>query len=407
MTGLRKATGTVSSIVVGVLVGALLTLGLGGQISSDDTLPDTPSSPSPSAPDLAGGKGAGKQGGTTLLAWTASGIDAGTLRAVGKVPGVEGVTRLVAGIDWIAKTETEEGTVIDLPRRDRYIPLDIAIVDPVSYSEFVKPGERQLIRSLDARHVVLSETGAELRSARPGMRIKLRDRVVTVAGIIADETARGYEALAGGVVPGSWSRTYPFLLIALEKPSVRSRVRARIEGSVGVGTPLRIRGEGETPFLRYGDSVLSEAYVKERFGEFSAIPLPDGTLDVDPSWRDAYIVTRPMPIFGEVTCNRVIIPQMRSGLREIVERGLEHLITADFGGCYSPRTIISGPGARLSHHAYGIAFDLNVGENGYGRQPTLDPRIVDIFEKQGFTWGGRWLVPDGMHFEWSRFPEAD
>ena len=22
----------------------------------------------------------------------------------------------------------------------------------------------------------------------------------------------------------------------------------------------------------------------------------------------------------------------------------------------------------------------------------------------GFTWGGRWVVPDGMHFEWVRFP---
>ena len=118
-------------------------------------------------------------------------------------------------------------------------------------------------------------------------------------------------------------------------------------------------------------------------------------------------MTRPVPIFGEVTCNRALIPQLRSVLDVIVERGLEHLITSSFGGCYSPRTIISGPGARLSHHAYGIAVDLNVAENGYGRQPRLDQRIVEIFESQGFTWGGRWLVPDGMHFEWSRFPGTD
>jgi hypothetical protein len=30
--------------------------------------------------------------------------------------------------------------------------------------------------------------------------------------------------------------------------------------------------------------------------------------------------------------------------------------------------------------------------------------IVQIMERNGFTWGGRWLVPDGMHFEWARFP---
>jgi D-alanyl-D-alanine carboxypeptidase len=30
-----------------------------------------------------------------------------------------------------------------------------------------------------------------------------------------------------------------------------------------------------------------------------------------------------------------------------------------------------------------------------------------VFERWGFTWGGRWLVPDGMHFEFLRFPQAD
>ena len=43
---------------------------------------------------------------------------------------------------------------------------------------------------------------------------------------------------------------------------------------------------------------MSEAYVKERFGELAATPLPDGTLDVDPSWHAAHIVTRPVPISG-------------------------------------------------------------------------------------------------------------
>jgi hypothetical protein len=29
----------------------------------------------------------------------------------------------------------------------------------------------------------------------------------------------------------------------------------------------------------------------------------------------------------------------------------------------------------------------------------MDPRVVAIFEKWGFRWGGRWTKPDGMHFE--------
>jgi hypothetical protein len=29
---------------------------------------------------------------------------------------------------------------------------------------------------------------------------------------------------------------------------------------------------------------------------------------------------------------------------------------------------------------------------------------VEIFDRWGFTWGGSWLVPDGMHFEFRNFP---
>jgi hypothetical protein len=30
----------------------------------------------------------------------------------------------------------------------------------------------------------------------------------------------------------------------------------------------------------------------------------------------------------------------------------------------------------------------------------MDCRTVQIFRKHGFAWGGNFLTPDGMHFEW-------
>ena len=43
-------------------------------------------------------------------------------------------------------------------------------------------------------------------------------------------------------------------------------MEAAVRGLVPNGTPVRIRGPGETPFLREGDAVLPQAIVKERFG---------------------------------------------------------------------------------------------------------------------------------------------
>jgi hypothetical protein len=54
-----------------------------------------------------------------------------------------------------------------------------------------------------------------------------------------------------------------------------------------------------------------------------------------------------------------------------------------------------------------VAVEVNASANPFGRTSRQDPRIVAIFERWGFTWGGSWLIPDGMHFEFVRFAPGD
>jgi len=77
--------------------------------------------------------------------------------------------------------------------------------------------------------------------------------------------------------------------------------------------------------------------------------------------------------------------------------------SADFayeGGCYAPRIARFSNGGSVSAHSWGIAVDINVDVNPLGGKPRQDPRLVAIMTAHNFTWGGRWLRPDGAHFEW-------
>lgn len=80
------------------------------------------------------------------------------------------------------------------------------------------------------------------------------------------------------------------------------------------------------------------------------------------------------------------------------------------GGTYVCRTIAGTQ--QPSAHGYGIAIDIALKYAHYWRWPKLPPggdvtyrnqiplEIVQVFEKHGFIWGGRWYHHDTMHFEY-------
>ena len=55
----------------------------------------------------------------------------------------------------------------------------------------------------------------------------------------------------------------------------------------------------------------------------------------------------------------------------------------------------------MSLHSWGLAIDVNAFENGLNKAPKLSALFVKCFTDAGFTWGGKWLRPDGMHFQLS------
>ncbi len=141
--------------------------------------------------------------------------------------------------------------------------------------------------------------------------------------------------------------------------------------------------------------------VAEAVGNYTYRANGDGTITPASSWVSSHIVTAQVPILGSVTCNKVMIPQLRAALQEVVDRGLSRKIDpSQYAGCYYPRFIANT--TQLSNHAFGTAVDLNTAGNQRGTAGEMDRTVVAIFERWGFTWGGNWKWTDPMHFEMNR-----
>jgi hypothetical protein len=88
---------------------------------------------------------------------------------------------------------------------------------------------------------------------------------------------------------------------------------------------------------------------------------------------------------------------------------LGQYVTGELGGTMTWRFIANT--TRLSAHSFATAIDIVVAKSNYwewekdsqGRftwTNQIPQAIVDIFESEGFAWGGRWYHYDTMHFEY-------
>ena len=104
---------------------------------------------------------------------------------------------------------------------------------------------------------------------------------------------------------------------------------------------------------------------------------------------------------GRIWCNRDLVPILRAVFEQICTEGLaSHIQTYD--GCFNVRKI-RGTNKQWSIHSWALALDFNAATNRMGTVPTMNSRIVEIFESYGFLWGGNFSRKDGMHFQHMKY----
>jgi hypothetical protein len=254
--------------------------------------------------------------------------------------------------------------------------------------------------------VALGETSARLRGAVVGDRLDVvgwhgHRASLEVGVIVPDPQVWSSEVLMSRELAEALGFRRPDRVIAwgFADPAA---FEAALVARLPTGQTWKLRRTWDEPSP---DSILSQARLKEALGEFAVFRGRSG-LRLDSRWVSAAISREALPIIGTITCHRTVLAALRAALGEVEAAGLAGAIDVGdsrrYGGCFGGRelrTYSGTSGRNLSRHSWGAAIDLNPSTNGFGRTPRMDPRVVEIFRRHGFAWGGSFTIPDGMHFE--------
>jgi hypothetical protein len=316
-----------------------------------------------------------------LLVWAPGGFSE---REVGRV---RDSTRVAA----ISAVRT--GTLAAASGRHTYrvVPLETMAVDTNAYTSATgKPGRK--LATMLPKGAVLSRTGAKLRKVKSGGKLRLDgNHSLRVSGVVDDALLGGYEVALDRTMASNYGiRRTAYLLVRPRGPvdGLQAEIRRLLKGRA-----VRFVTPGDRPYVRGGDGLLPLSQVKARFGEFALPSLHRGR--PDPAWTRANLVSRRIPILGQVRCHRLVVGDLAKAMADLERQGLRGQIDlADFrrqGGCWSPRLLRDPDGGKLSRHAWGIAIELKV---------TGDERLIKTMARHGFVWGGWFARRDLTHFEW-------
>ncbi|HYH72298.1 MAG TPA: M15 family metallopeptidase [Nocardioides sp.] len=317
-------------------------------------------------------------------------LDAGLVKAIGRLKGVAHTERIGLG-------------QVSLENR----VLTVASVDPADYRHFTQADVADFQEAWE--RVAGGEMAIDQQVAR---RLVDEDEMIRL-GTDDDAPALHVGAYTPQiptidmVVNTAWAddiemATDNGLLISTDG-TTPSTIRKPLERLVGkdvsvqmldVASRLGLDPEATLTAIPTGDTLGSLV------GTYRYHVLGGGRIAPQPSWVAANIRTEVVPILGSVTCHKDLFPQLRAALREVQQRGLSDAIhPEEYAGCYYPRFIADT--TTLSNHSFGLALDLNVPGNGRGTVGEIDRDVVSIFTRWGFAWGGDWRWTDPMHFELS------
>ena len=346
-------------------------------------------------------EGAAARAGTVrLVAWSTGSLPGGTEGALDRMAGVRATT-VLAGSLFMRRSFDPAGHAVDRPPRGYRIPLDVAYIRPWGYRRFARPEERKAITSLRHGRALMARAEVPLRGDHQHLYMRTTVGRLHSVGRVSTWTAQGYEFVTPAPPPVG-VQTLRTVLIDKDRDVPTARIRTRIRSLMAPGAPLRVVSRRHTSYLRYAESTAPLVRLKHVFGEFPMRFGTGGDIVIAPNWVSNHIRTGSVPVIGRVTCHRRLFPQLRGALAELRREGLGYLIRS-YDGCYNSR-VVTGGHQRISRHSWGIALDINASGNCFGCTPHQDGRLVRIMRRWGFVWGGTFPTPDGMHFEWRRFP---
>jgi D-alanyl-D-alanine carboxypeptidase len=324
----------------------------------------------------------------------AAAADVGAVGVIGRGFGV-GMTQL-----------TRDGAAVHQATPGWYFPMSITAL-PID--GIVASMGAAVATPVSAGQVVMGQTSATLTQAQAGDTVNLVGFDGSIVGFVIgriapDAEVGGTEIVMSMTQADSLGATVPTRVLIYGNYGRAQLEAAMAARGLSTNPKIRVRRSWD-PFDP--DITMSLAQTKTRLGEFDYVVGANDSVSVDPTWKSTYIPPRetyPTGIFA--ACNNTIKADLAAALAEVVASGLAGAIDVGnantAGGCYGPRfTRIFGTQlGTLSRHTWAQALDTNTVSNCQGCVPQMDCRVVRIFRKHNFAWGGNFLLPDGMHFEW-------